>query len=182
MYEPTRPMSDFDAIVAAHSDAVWRTAYRLLNHHDDALDCHQETFLAALRVSRQSPVRHWRTLLLRIATRRALDRLRERYRADQLAAGALARESARAVAEPPDARAEAAELHERVRRALAALPPQQAEAFWLRHLELLSPDEVAQSLAIAPGHARVLVHRAAVSLRTILGPSFGHEPLAEPSP
>ena len=76
-------MNDFDAIVAAHSAAVWRTAYRLLNHRDDALDCHQETFLAALRLQR-TDVRHWRGLLLRIATQKAIDRLRQRYRAKRV--------------------------------------------------------------------------------------------------
>jgi RNA polymerase sigma-70 factor (ECF subfamily) len=170
-------MSDLDAIVAAHSDAVWRTAFRLLNHHDDALDCHQETFLAALRHVQEHEVRHWRTFLVRIATRRAMDRLRARYREQALRPlrGTGPREN-------PDAPAETAELHEQVRRALTMLPPQQAEAFWLRHLENLCPDEVAEVLKIDAGHARVLVHRAAAGLRAILGPSFGPEPISRKSP
>jgi RNA polymerase sigma factor (sigma-70 family) len=174
-------MTDLDAIVAAHSEAVWRTAYRLLNNHEDALDCYQETFLAALRLSTGGDVRHWRTMLVRIATRRAIDRLRNRYRVAQAALNVPTREAIRVPVAPPYARAEAFEFHEQVRRALATLPPQQAEAFWLRHLEDLSPNEVADALGIDPGHVRVLVHRAAASLRTILGPSFGPEPISEPS-
>jgi DNA-directed RNA polymerase specialized sigma24 family protein len=54
-------MSDLNAIIEAHSDAVWRTAYRLLNHREDALDCYQETFLAALQLARKDEIRHWRT-------------------------------------------------------------------------------------------------------------------------
>ncbi len=50
-------MTDPTAIVEAHSDAVWRTVYRLLNHREDALECYQETFLAALRVSARDDVR-----------------------------------------------------------------------------------------------------------------------------
>ncbi len=176
------PMTDLNAIIAAHSEAVWRTAFRLLNNHEDALDCYQETFLAALRLSRGDEVRHWRTMLVRIATRRATDRLRDRYRVEQAAWSVHKRDAARVPVEPPDARAEAVELHEQVRRALATLPPQQAEAFWLRHLENLTPAEVAESLSLDAGHVRVLVHRAAASLRTILGPSFGPEPISEPSP
>jgi RNA polymerase sigma factor (sigma-70 family) len=174
-------MNDLDAIVAAHSDAVWRTAYRLLNNHEDALDCYQETFLAALRLSRTDEIRHWRTMLLRIATRRAVDRLRQRYHREQTSETLERLALARAPAESPDARAQDEELREQVRRALATLPPQQAEAFWLRHVEQLSPTDVAELMGIEQGHLRVLVHRAAAGLRTLLGPSFGPAPISEDS-
>ncbi|HEV3138113.1 MAG TPA: sigma-70 family RNA polymerase sigma factor [Pirellulales bacterium] len=175
-------MSDLTAIVTAHSDAVWRTAYRLLNNHEDALDCYQETFLAALRLSRTDEVRHWRTMLLRIATRKAIDRLRQRYHREQASDSLEQLALARPPVEAPDARALDEELHEQVRWALGALPPQQAEAFWLRHLEQLSPSDVAELMGIEPGHVRVLVHRAAAGLRTFLGPSFGPAPISEESP
>ena len=48
-------MSDLEAIVDAHSDVVWRTVYRLVNHYDDARDCYQETFLAAVRLAAGEP-------------------------------------------------------------------------------------------------------------------------------
>ncbi len=173
-------MSDLNAIVAAHSAAVWRTAFRLLNHHEDALDCHQETFLAALRLSNRDEVRHWRALLLRIATRRAIDRLRQRYQTHQTS-GNMEKFATNSVA-APGANIQAEELQEQVRRALARLPSQQAEAFWLRHLEQLNPNEVAEQMSIDPGHVRVLVRRAAVGLRTRLGPSCGPAPISEESP
>ena len=171
-------MSDLQAIVDAHSDAVWRTVYRLVNHYDDARDCYQETFLAAVRLAGGEPVRNWRTTLLAIATRRAIDRLRARYR-DQEVLAAHALQCDRSGVEPPSAEAEHGELRELVRRALTTLPPQQAEAFWLRHLEQLDVDEVAAQLAIEPGHVRVLVHRAAVAIRAILGPAYGPAPISE---
>ena len=43
------------------------------------------------------------------------------------------------------------ELLHLVRRGLAELPAQQAEAFWLRHLEGLSPAEVAEQMGIEAG-------------------------------
>jgi DNA-directed RNA polymerase specialized sigma24 family protein len=46
----------------------------------------------------------------------------------------------------------------------------------------LSVGEVAELMDIEPGHVRVLVHRAAIGLRTLLGPSFGPAPVAEESP
>jgi RNA polymerase sigma-70 factor (ECF subfamily) len=175
-------MSELNAIVAAHSDAVWRTAYRLLNNREDALDCYQETFLVALRLSATDEIRHWRTMLLRIATRRAMDQLRQRYQSEKRASRLHQLSSGRSPVEGPDAHAQCEELQEQVRKALATLPPQQAEAFWLRHLEQLSSDEIAQLMGVEPGHARVLVHRAAAGLRNLLGPSYGPAFISEESP
>jgi RNA polymerase sigma-70 factor (ECF subfamily) len=175
-------MNDLNAIVKAHSDAVWRSVFRLLNNYEDALDCYQETFLAVLRLSPGEDVRHWRNLLLRIATCRAIDRLRQRYQSEKTACSLRQTASSQSPVEAPDARAQSQELQEHVRQALAALPDRQAEAFWLRHLEQLSPDEVAQLMGVEPGHVRVLVHRAAAGLRDLLGPSFGPPHLSERTP
>ena len=60
--------------------AVWRTAYRLVRNQADADECFQETFLAALEVSNRQPVRNWPALLQRLATSRAIDRVRKRLR------------------------------------------------------------------------------------------------------
>src|SRR5262249_17536101 len=42
-------MIDWGAILAEHGSTVWRTVYRLLDHHADALDCYQKTFLTAFQ-------------------------------------------------------------------------------------------------------------------------------------
>jgi|SRR3972149_1523632 len=162
-------------IVAAHADAVWRTAFRLLNNREDALDCYQQTFLDALRLDGNA-VRSWRSALCCIATRRAMDQLRRRYR-DQHVRTRADIESP--TDEPPDQRAIDEELRQQVRQALTTLPPKQAEAFWLRHIEQLSPSEVAEQMAIQPGNVRVLVHRAAEQLRPLLSGSYTSGSLME---
>src|SRR5947209_3805973 len=73
-------MTDWPLILAEHGATVWRTVYRLLDHHADALDCYQETFLDAWRFAGREPVADWRSFLVSLATRRATDRLRQRYR------------------------------------------------------------------------------------------------------
>src|SRR5207247_11299297 len=73
-------MTNWPFILAEHGAMVWRTVYRLLDHHADALDCYQETFLAAWRFAQREPVAEWRPFLVSLATRRATDRLRQRYR------------------------------------------------------------------------------------------------------
>ena len=67
-------------IIAEFGPAVWSTVYRLLNHDADALDCYQETFVAAWEISKREPIVEWPSLLTTLATRRAMDRLRQRYR------------------------------------------------------------------------------------------------------
>jgi RNA polymerase sigma factor (sigma-70 family) len=69
---------------------------------------------------------------------------------------------------PPDQRVLNEELRQQVREALTRLPPQQAEAFWLRHIEHMSPSEVAKQMNIKPENVRVLVHRAAEQLEQLL--------------
>lgn len=173
-------MRELTAVVEEHSAAVWRTAFRLLNNHQDALDCYQDTFAAALRLS--EPVEQWRPLLLRIATCKAVDQLRRRYQSQKLTV--QLHQLSPAQSHTPDAGAELryAELQEQVRRALVELPPQQAEAFWLRHLEQLSPEEVARAMNLPAGNVRVLVHRAAARLRNLLGESQGQSCIAEEAP
>ena len=149
---------------------------------DRTADAYQETFLSALRLPAEQQVRHWRTMLLRIATRRAIDRLRQRYQSEKVTVELRQLAADQTPTETPDARAQSTELRAKVRQALAALPPQQAEAFWLRHLEQLAAGEVAEAMGIEPGHVRVLVHRAASSLRSLLQTTYGQACIGEESP
>ncbi len=155
-------LNELKPLFEAHGPAVWRTVYRLLNHHGDAQDCYQETFLAAWKASRDGDVRDWPSLLKTIATRRAIDRLRQRYRQGERT-GPLAAEAGLPAhgGAPPDAALEAAELRERVGQALPRLPERQAQAFWLRPVEQMIRTEIAQHLGVEPGNAAVLVSRAA---------------------
>ncbi|MEL7337884.1 MAG: sigma-70 family RNA polymerase sigma factor, partial [Planctomycetota bacterium] len=106
-----------------------------------------------------------RRLLFRIATRRAMDRLRRRYRDRELHVAYRSEDvSSPSVGE----RAELQELREAVRRVLATLPPQQSEAFLLRYIEERSVADVASRMGIKPGNVRVLVHRAMAVLRQSL--------------
>lgn len=159
---------DWQAIVSKHGPAVWQTAYRLLGNRADAADCFQETFLAALEVSRRQPVRRISGLLVRLATTRAIDRLRQRTRHDQYrTCGPDAACGGRAERDPAD-QAETQELSHRLRRAIAELPQREAKAFCLRYFSELSYREVARELDIRTSAAGVLLHRAKARLREIL--------------
>jgi RNA polymerase sigma-70 factor, ECF subfamily len=168
-------MVDWEAILAEHGTAVWHTVYRLLDHDADALDCYQETLVAGWQFAERHPVADWRAFLVSLAARRAMDRLRQRYRSRNLFL------SLNRVAEPsseadcPLRQAGATELMQRVRVGMAELPERQAEVFWLSCLEGLSHQQIGERLQIVPGEVRVLLHRARTRLGAMLGLNQIHE-------
>jgi RNA polymerase sigma-70 factor (ECF subfamily) len=164
-------MTDWPAILAAHGATVWRTLYKLLNHHADALDCYQETFLAAWRFAERQTVGDWGSFLTSLATRRAIDRLRSRYRVRSRVVAIDGVPEPSSEANCPLQHASTAELLDRVRQGLAELPAKQAEVFWLSCVEGLSHQQIADRLQVAPGQVRVLLHRARAGLRALLEPT-----------
>ena len=171
-------MPDWSAILSRDGPVVWQTAYRLLGNSADADECFQEACLAALTASARETVRDWRALFQRMATARAMDRLRQQYRrARHEGPGDL---TALPGTDPsPLQGAEAAELAGRLRAALATLPPQQAEAFCLHALDGWSYAEVADQLGLSVDHVGVLLHRARKQLRERLSAHLDPEPSVE---
>lgn len=155
-------MTDWPAIVAEHGPLVWNTAHRLLGNDADAADCFQRTFLDAVELSDRQGVRHWPAALSRLATARALDLLRSRYRHQRHTA--LTDEPPGPPADPIEDAA-VGELRERLRVALAGLDPRQAEAFCLVCLDGLTNQQAAEHMGITDSHAGVLLHRARAALR-----------------
>jgi RNA polymerase sigma-70 factor (ECF subfamily) len=168
--------TDWEGIVARDGPAVWRTVYRLLGRRADAEDCFQETFLAALRLWARQPVQHPRAALQRLATARAVDRLRRRYR-DAAHSGTANWEALSHPDPSPPDRAAAAELSQRLRAALALLPPKQADVFCLYSLEGWAYAEIAEELNVSVDAVGVLLHRARAKLRAALA-DVRDEPVA----
>jgi RNA polymerase sigma-70 factor (ECF subfamily) len=159
-------MTDWAAILAEYGPRVWQTAFRVLSHDADAHDCYQETFLAAWQLARTRALsgRDWAPLLTCLATRKAVDRLRKRFR-EAARTGPLdaAPEPAAAGADPSQS-ARAAELVGRLRARLAGLPEKQAHVVWLSCVEGLSHPEIAEQLGLPPAEVRVLLHRGRARL------------------
>ncbi|HYO26512.1 MAG TPA: sigma-70 family RNA polymerase sigma factor [Lacipirellulaceae bacterium] len=159
---------DWGALVEQYGHEVWRTAYRLLSNREDANDVYQETFLQAVQFARRQRVTCWPAVLRRIATARALDQLRRRYR------GAAHRESFAAIDEPaqqaptPEGCAQLRESMALLRESLAELPANQATVFWLSEVEMLSHAEIAGQLDATADQVAVWLHRSKKKLRTLL--------------
>jgi RNA polymerase sigma-70 factor (ECF subfamily) len=158
-------MTDWNAVVREHGPIVWRVAYRLLGNEADAADCFQRSFVSALGSSQLASVRDWPALLRRVATARALEQLRDRYRR-KVRAGALPEFPVLDdhAADPLDAAA-GEELAGRLREALTRIDPRQAEVFCLASLESWSYPEISAELGVTTNHVGVLLSRARAALR-----------------
>jgi RNA polymerase sigma-70 factor (ECF subfamily) len=160
-------VQDWQTIVTECGPLVWRTAYRLLGNHADTADCFQETFLAALELSRRQPVRNISGLLVRLATTRAIDRLRQKGRQERGQAEGGDWDE-RADSGPAD-QAQAQELVGQLREAIGGLPPQEAKVFCLRYLSEMSYRQIAGQLGIGINMVGVSLYRAKARLREALG-------------
>lgn len=143
------------ALVGRFHGPVLGTCWRMLGSREDAEDAAQETFIRALR-----HLRHWD------ATKKFAPWL---YAiAGNCCRSALARRARR----PPMERLEVClidclpgrrgerSLSEEVRRAVALLRPEYAQAFLLFHEQQLSYDEIAAAMNCPSGTIKTWIHRA----------------------
>ena len=173
-------MTDWNSIVRANTPLVWGTAWRLLGNQADAADCFQETFLAALEASRREPVRHWPALLARIATTRAVDRLRRRRRRSEVNGDAVGWETFPAPQAGPAKTAQDHELGARLRRILAELSEPQGTVFSLRFLSEWSNEEIARELGMTANAVAVMIHRTRGHLKERLASLVARPEEVEP--
>jgi len=160
---------DWPVIVKDCGPVVWQTAYRLLGNHADTADCFQDTFLAALEVSRREHVRNVAGLLVRLATTRAIDRLRQRGRQERRQMDSHTCEDLSSSQPDPGGRAQTQELARQLREAIGRLPPQEAKVFCLRYLSEMSYRQIARELNIGINAVGVSLYRAKARLREALG-------------
>ena len=162
-------MSDWQQIIKKHGPAVWQTAYRLLGNDADAADCFQETFVSALEVSRSQRVRNFSALLARLATVRAIDQLRRRFRYSRRRTDEVDCTAVESSNPGPLEQVRDRELAGQLRRAVAQLPPQEAEAFCLRYLNDMTYRQIGNELGIKTNAVGVLLHRSRTKLRNYFG-------------
>lgn len=165
----------FEALVAAHSRAVFRIAWRIVGESGAAEDAVQETFLRAYRfLDRFDDRAGFATWLHRIAVNASIDELRKRRRhfwSTAPAGLAPGLEETVPSAEPaPDRRAIASELGRATAAALAGLSPVERAAFVLRHYEGRSIAEISAALGKRENATKQSIFRAVRKLRAALAP------------
>ncbi|MEW9552415.1 RNA polymerase sigma-70 factor [Nonomuraea sp. NPDC050783] len=143
----------------SHRNLLFTVAYEMLGSATDAEDTLQETWLRWMKVDMEQ-VRDQRAYLVRITTRRALDRLRSMRRRKEEYVGPWLPEP---LLTAPDV-AEDVELAESVSMALMlvleTLSPTERAVFVLREAFDLGYDEIAAAVRKNPATVRQIAHRA----------------------
>lgn len=153
-------------LVRRYGDVLHSHAVRMVGSQDVAADLVQDALVRGYRrlSSLRDPDRvgAW---LFRILANRVRDHLRSTRR----------KEISLHVVPPvpgerrdPEEEASGAEVHERVRRALGRLTPEQREAFLLKHVEGRSYEEMAAVMDLSVAALKMRVHRARDALRGLL--------------
>lgn len=162
----------FSAIVDLFQERLYRVAYRVVGHPDDALDVVQDAF-----VKMHASIGTWDeraafySWSYRIVTNLAIDALRRRGR-DRRAReeASLERPHVHEDEPPPDlAPDDVKNLVGKARDAIESLPPKQKAIVALRHYEGLSLKEIAEIRGCAIGTVKSTLHQAFANLRKALG-------------
>ena len=144
------------------------TITRILGAGDqDAEDCFQETLVEFWQITQKQKVEYPRALVLRIATRRAIDVIRRRTVSRERFPRAVD-ESSLSNAREPSLHLMADELADALVDALVELPETQAIVFCLTQLEDMDHSDVARSLGKSSNHIAVLLKRARAQLQSKL--------------
>ena len=152
----TPELAGFSELYERHSEAVFRAALRVTGNAADAEDVLQTVFVRLLSRSELGhAARHPAAYFRRAAVNAAVDLLRRRTTHAETAYD----EGADATSEPPLL------LKERLRRAIATLPGEDATLFLLRHVEGLSLEELAGVFQLTKNNAAVRLHRIRLRLR-----------------
>ena len=153
----------FAALVRLHQRRAYAVARAIVLTHEDAEDAVQEGFLHAYRaLDRFRPDQAFGAWLHRIVANAALDIARRRkVRA--------AEELPETVASPFRDPAEAGDLRDRLRAALARLGERQRAVIVLHDVEGFKHAEIGEMLGIPEGTARSDLHHARAQLRRALG-------------
>lgn len=162
----------FRQIVERHSAHVFRVAYRLTRHEQDAEDVVQETFLKAhAEIGRFEGRAALGTWLHAIAARTAIDLIRRRSKRsiERVNEGDATLRLA-SPAPGPERLAAGRELRARLDAALDELTPSERASFTLRHLEEQTIEEICSLLGQTPAATRHSIFRAVAKVRRALAP------------
>jgi RNA polymerase sigma-70 factor (ECF subfamily) len=155
----------FRILVRRHQDMLYAHALRMTGHGDVAADLVQASLVKAYTsLSRCRDPERFGAWAFRIVSNRCKDYLKNVRRKD------VGLEDAAPVAgtRDPEEDLERAELRLRLDRALGQLPPEQREAFVMKHEEGRSYQEMAELVGMSVGALKMRVHRARETLKDVL--------------
>jgi RNA polymerase sigma-70 factor (ECF subfamily) len=151
----------FEVLVRRHGSLMRVYARSILGSNDEVDDVVQEAFVTAWQqldsLQDTGAVKSW---LMRVVSRRSIDRLRARHQHDDIAE----HDPPAAETASPDRVAEARSLASAVGDALAALPTAQRRCWLLKEAAEYSYREIATDLDIPESTVRGLISRARTNM------------------
>jgi len=166
----------YGALVARHSQNVFRVAYRITGDEADADEVVQEAFLRGYqRLESFESRSEFGTWIYRIAVNCALNMINKRKVEATYQIGEETDPSQHQVqvadsAASPERSLLSREIEALQRTAMRSLTATEKTAFILRHMEGRNTTEIADALHIAPNAAKQAVFRAVQKLRRSLAP------------
>ena len=166
--------SAFDTLYARHKGGVYRYLLRQCREAAIAEELFQDVWMNLIRArASYAPTAKFATWLYRLAHNRLIDHYRASGHLTLVSADDEAHEEAiaalpGAASDEPQARAETHELGERLRGAVAALPPAQREAFLLQQEGGLSLAEIAELTGVGTETVKSRLRYAFAKLRATL--------------
>ena len=163
-----------ETLVRQHQVRAVRTAYLITQDRALAEDIVQAAFLRAYeRIGQFDAGRPFGPWFTRSVVNDAIKASQRRGRQVSLESGTRA--SLTDTSPTPAEQAEAAEIRNQVRAALAQLPTGQRAAIVLRYYLAYSEAEMAETLNVPPGTVKWRLHQARKRLRTLLGEVWAEE-------
>lgn len=166
----------FDRLYARHRGGVYRYLLRHCGSAGTADELHQDVWMNVIRVrASYTPTAKFATWLYTLAHNRVIDHWRARgivhlasVNDDDDPAGELVERVAGARGDEPEVRVAARQIGERLKGALAALPPAQRDAFLLQQEAGLSLDEIAELTGVGAETVKSRLRYAVAKLRAEL--------------
>ena len=169
----------FDELVLRYRDKVYRLAYKILRHEDDAAEALQDAFMSAFRGIKNFKVEStFSTWLYRIATNASLMKYRRRREGHVSLEQSQSPDGSGEPLQIPDWSAQPlgdllnSETREVMEEGVAKLPEELRTVFVLRDIEELSNAEVAEILNLSVAAVKSRLHRARIFLRDRLNRYF----------
>lgn len=157
----------WDQIVRQHWRKVFNLAYKFVGRHDEAEDLTQDIFLKIFKALHTFDRRaNFQTWLISISRNLCIDH----YRSVRKERETMARDVDASQLAPPSrerspyGELEQIDLRQRIREALAELPPTLREAVVLRDLQEFSYQEIADKLRLPEGTVKSRINRGRLEL------------------
>lgn len=157
----------FAVLVRRHQDMLFAHAVRMTGRGDVAADLVQASLIKAYtNLDRCRNPERFGAWAYRIVSNRCKDYLKNIRRRDVDLEAAPPLEASGG----PERDLDRHELHEALEAALDRLPPEQREAFVMKHAEGRSYEEMSELLGASVGALKMRVHRARENLMELLKP------------